>query len=137
MNKRFSLSARLARCFSQSALAGLFISGVAAYAQVATPTLAPRAVGAYPVTQGIAVSCATPEATLYYTTNGNDPAQTDRTIVSGQTVTVNRPMTLKAKAFHTTLGESAVVEGSYGIFGQVTGVAQHSLALTTDGTVWA
>ena len=140
MNKRFSLSARMARCFPQSALALsglLFLSGVAAYAQVATPTLAPRSVGAYPVTQGITVSCATPEATLYYTTNGNDPALTDRTIVSGQTVTVNRPMTLKAKAFHTTLGESAVVEGSYGIFGQVAGGAQHSLALTTDGTVWA
>ncbi len=138
MNNLSSLLPRRVRSHLQKAMVWMaLVFAGAAQAQVAAPSLTPQASSAYPVTQDISVSCATSGAVIHYTTNGNDPTATDKVVVSGQTVTVNRPMTLKAKAFHATLGQSAVTSSYYGVFGQVAAGSQHTLALTTDGTVWA
>ncbi|MGH9321358.1 MAG: chitobiase/beta-hexosaminidase C-terminal domain-containing protein, partial [Vicinamibacteria bacterium] len=50
-------------------------------------------------------------ATIYYTTNGSDPIQSDPVV--NQTVQIPQSLTLKAKAFDTLLAPSNVAEGVY------------------------
>ncbi|MGH9333095.1 MAG: chitobiase/beta-hexosaminidase C-terminal domain-containing protein, partial [Vicinamibacteria bacterium] len=56
----------------------------------------------------------TPGATIYYTTNGNTPTTSDTSIVSGASVAVTTPLTLKAKAFASGYAESHVSSEAYG-----------------------
>jgi alpha-tubulin suppressor-like RCC1 family protein len=62
----------------------------------------------YAANQSLTISETTPGATLYYTTNGVDPTQSDTTIASGGTVTLDHSMTVKARAWKTGMPASNV-----------------------------
>ncbi|MBF0498350.1 MAG: chitobiase/beta-hexosaminidase C-terminal domain-containing protein, partial [Deltaproteobacteria bacterium] len=66
---------------------------------MATPTF-------YLTDQGITISCATPGATICYTTDGSDPTQNSTLYVAAIPVP-SKPMTIKAKAFNANWAESA------------------------------
>lgn len=85
---------------------------------VPTCTFTPDA-GTYGTTQSVIVSNSLAGATIYYTTNGVDPTASDTTIASGSTVTVDRTVRLKAKAFKTDWNPSAVKNSLYTITGTV------------------
>jgi alpha-tubulin suppressor-like RCC1 family protein len=112
-----------------------FITTVSAQ-QVATPTLAPNG-GSFPIEQSVTVSCATSGATINYTTNGATPTSSDRTVASGGTVLVDRPLTLKANAYKSGLTPSGTATANFTISGKLAGGATHSLALKSEGPVWA
>ena len=100
-------------------------------AEVATPVFAPPGEVSYTATS-ISISCSTPGATIHYTTNGVDPAESDALIQSGSAVYVGRNLVLKARAWKD--GESsAVASQSYSITGQVSAGDYHVLALKSDG----
>ena len=91
---------------------------------VATPTFSPDG-GTYTSPQTVTVSCTTPGATIHYTTNGNDPTESDPTVASGSTVAVNTSLTLKAKAFLSGWNPSTVKSAIYVVPGlPVTPVGQ-------------
>lgn len=65
--------------------------------QVATPTFSPAA-GTYSAAQSVTISCSTSGATIYYTTDGNDPTTSSSSISNGGTVNITESCTLKAMA---------------------------------------
>ena len=65
------------------------------------------AAGRYTTARTVTISCPTADATIHYTTNGNEPTTSDASIASGGTLNVDRAMIVKAKAFHATLPASA------------------------------
>lgn len=95
---------------------GLTPSGVtsAAYTLMPqTPTFNPDGcthVGALTVN----VACSTPLAFITYTTNGNDPTQSDPVVTGGQ-VTVDHSLTLKSAAFKTGWSSSNIKSAAYAI----------------------
>jgi hypothetical protein len=82
--------------------------------QVATPTFTPAG-GAYNTDVFVNILCATPDAAIYYTLNGNEPTETDILfenpieMPSGTTV-------LKAKAYKTGLEPSEVTTATYFLY---------------------
>ena len=107
----------------------------AVFAQVATPTLIPNG-GWYPTEQAVTVNCATPGATINYTTNGVTPGPSDRVVASGGTVLVDRPLTLEANAWKTGMASSGTAIANFTISGKLAAGASHSVALKSEGTVW-
>jgi RHS repeat-associated protein len=93
-----------------------FIAGVAPISTptVATPVFSPAG-GSYNNPTNVTVTCATPGAAIYYTTNGNTPNTGDNYIFSGGTVYVSGVTTLKTKAFASGYLDSAVATATYTI----------------------
>ena len=81
-------------------------------APVATPEIT-LAGGTYSSAQTTTITCETAGATIYYTTNGDNPT-TSSTVYSGA-ISINESMTIKAIAAKTGLANSAVAEASYTI----------------------
>jgi alpha-tubulin suppressor-like RCC1 family protein len=116
---------------------------VAAYtiapAAVAAPRFTPSS-GPFPTARLVTVTCATTGALIHYTMNGADPTMSDPTIVSGQTINVDRSMTLKAAAWLDATA-SAVRVGNYHVTGAIAAGGSvsdgFSLALRTNGHVSA
>jgi hypothetical protein len=79
---------------------------------VSTPTFSPAA-GTYTSAQSVTISDATPDATMYYTTNGTTPT-TSSTAYTGP-ITVSSTETLKAIAVATGDDSSAVASAAYNI----------------------
>jgi hypothetical protein len=80
--------------------------------QAATPVFDPPAgEAANPVS--VEVTCATPNAAIRYTTTGDDPTFGDAAVVSGSSVSVPVPGTLKAKAWALGYLSSDVAEAAY------------------------
>ena len=102
--------------------------------KVADPMLSPVS-GKWYTQRNVQVTTATPGATLYYTTDGTEPT-TSSAPVSGGQVLVDRPTSLKVKAFKTGAASSSTIRGSYLVTGQLAGADSHSTALKADGTVW-
>jgi C1A family cysteine protease len=92
---------------------------------VAAPAFTPAG-GTYNTTQNVTITCATQGATIYYTTNGNDPTVTD-SVVNGPVV-VSQSLTLKAKAFQTGVTPSPVQAANYIIAPSPTSITVSSLA---------
>ncbi|MEN6307312.1 MAG: chitobiase/beta-hexosaminidase C-terminal domain-containing protein [Anaerohalosphaeraceae bacterium] len=63
--------------------------------------------------QFVMVSCATPEAEIHYTTNGLDPTESDSVIRSGDTIFIDRSVTLKAAAWRMGIDPSPVASAVY------------------------
>ena len=61
----------------------------------------------------IELEAPTPGATIYYTTDGDDPTTMDDSIVSGGFGLGHGPLTLKAKAFATGYAESHLASETY------------------------
>jgi hypothetical protein len=83
---------------------------------IETPASMPTfsvAPGTYTGTQTVTLSDATPNATIYYTTNGN-PATTSSTIYTGQ-ITVSQTETINAIAIATNYLSSADASAAYTI----------------------
>jgi lysophospholipase L1-like esterase len=77
---------------------------------VATPTFSPPS-GTYPTAQKITISCSTYGATIYYTTNGMDPKETNTTYSSP--IFISHTTTLKARAYKSGMIPSGVAGGKY------------------------
>jgi hypothetical protein len=81
-------------------------------AAVATPTFSPAA-GTYTEAQTVTISCATEEATIYYTTDGSTP--TNESTEYTAAISVDENMTIKAIAVKAGMANSAVASASYTI----------------------
>ncbi len=81
---------------------------------VADPVFSPAA-GTYTTPQTVALSCSTTGAAIHYTTNGNDPVDTDPTYESP--ISLDETTTFKAKAWKTGMAASGVVTATYTING--------------------
>jgi len=79
---------------------------------VAMPTFSPDG-AIFDSAQNVTVSCATPGATIHYTTNGIDPTESDPVVASGSTVLVDHRLTLKARAWKAGLDPSSVKSALY------------------------
>jgi hypothetical protein len=79
---------------------------------VADPNFAPGG-GTYNTEQNVIITCTTSGATIHYTTTGVDPTESDPVVASGSSVTVDRTMTLKAKAWKGNMTPSGVKSAAY------------------------
>ena len=77
---------------------------------VATPTFNPVA-GTYTQAQNVSISCATEGATIYYTTNGDNP--TTNSAVYTEAISVSSNLTIKAMATAEGYDNSAVATAEY------------------------
>ena len=80
---------------------------------VATPTFSPVE-GTYTSAQNVEINCATSGATIYYTTNGNDP--TTNSSVYSSAIPVSTTTTIKALAVMEGMNNSAIASATYTIF---------------------
>jgi alpha-tubulin suppressor-like RCC1 family protein len=80
--------------------------------KVTTPTLSPVG-GSYASAQTVTVRTETAGAVIHYSTNGNEPAESDPVVASGGTVLVDRTMTLKAKAWKAGMPASNIASELY------------------------
>jgi alpha-tubulin suppressor-like RCC1 family protein len=101
----------------------------------ATPTLLPAG-GRFTVRQTISVQ-APAGATVRYTVDGRDPADSDPLVGPERTIVVDRSLVLKVRAWASGLEPSAVRSGFFVVTGQVAAGYVHTIALTADGTVWS
>lgn len=79
---------------------------------VATPTYNPPP-GTYTTAQDVTISCSTSGATIHYTTNGQDPTESDPSYSSP--IHIASTTTLKARAYKSGLDPSSVATGMYTI----------------------
>ena len=80
---------------------------------VATPVFDPDGGAQAGSSVLVAVSCATAEATIRYTTDGDDPTEADAEVISGGAVSVPVPGTLKARAWKGGMTPSGVRSADY------------------------
>ena len=79
---------------------------------VATPTFSPAA-GSFDSPQNVTISCATENATIYYTTDGTMPTTSSTTYSSA--IAVSSTTTIKAIAVKEGMSNSAVATATYTI----------------------
>ena len=98
------------------ALGNIAIAAYVAPPAVEAPTFSPAG-GAYTGTQSVTITCATGGATIYYTTNGDDP--TDASNPYTAAISVEETMTIKAIAY---VGEehSEIASATYTITAPLT-----------------
>ncbi|HTQ30493.1 MAG TPA: chitobiase/beta-hexosaminidase C-terminal domain-containing protein [Opitutaceae bacterium] len=111
---------RLAVTGKNSASSGYFLSAdkfvftpVQTQSQVAAPVFSPAG-GTYSMAQNVAITSATPGASIRYTTDGSAPSETNGTVYSGP-VNVSASETLQAIAYESGLTDSTVTSASYTI----------------------
>lgn len=91
-----------------------FVSTTNPPPKVATPVFTPSsASGNASVT--VTVTCDTPGAVIYYTTDGDTPTTSDTYIASGGTLTISCATLLKARAFRSNFLDSDVATGIYNV----------------------
>ncbi|MDY0343476.1 MAG: chitobiase/beta-hexosaminidase C-terminal domain-containing protein [Lentimicrobium sp.] len=101
---------------------------------VATPLFTPAG-GNYYSTQSVSISTSTPDATIYYTTDGSDPDNTSTEYTIPISVSTNQ--TLKARAYASGYDPSAIGSASYTfpVVNDVANIAALRAGLT-DGTTY-
>ena len=67
----------------------------------------------YDTPQNVTVSSSLSGVTIHYTTNGQDPTESDPTVTSGGTVLVDANLILKVRAWKTGWSPSVIVGGAY------------------------
>jgi hypothetical protein len=92
----------------------MFVMPIAAFAQsrVATPTFSISG-GEHAAPISVVVEVSPPDAVIRLTRNGHNPTESDPIIVSGSPLTIDAPVTLKARAWKTGLRPSAVRSAAY------------------------
>ena len=80
--------------------------------QVATPTFSPSP-GTFDTGQQIEISCGTPGAEIYYTTDGDDP--TESSTPYDQSIIIDETTTLKVRAYKSGWSPSEMALGTYTI----------------------
>lgn len=104
-------------------------------ARAGTPAIAPAG-GQYTTQQTVTVTGPV-GSTLRYTLTGADPTTADATIISGSTLTLDRAVTLKVRAWASGLEPSVVRQAAFLITGDIDAGWMHSVALTATGDVYA
>jgi predicted extracellular nuclease len=101
---------------------------------VAAPVFTPAG-GNYDATQSVTITCETADATIYYTTDGNDP--TDASTEYTAAFDISEATTVKAFATKAEMTDSPIVTAEY-TFNTVNEVATITdlRAGTADGTVY-
>jgi len=102
---------------------------------IATPAVVPGG-GWYAVAQTVTISGPS-GATLRYTTDGSDPTTASTSITSGNTLTIDKSQVVKVRAWASGFTESGVRRADFVITGAISAGTSHSLALASDGGVWA
>ena len=100
----------------------------------ATPTFNPAA-GTYTQAQTVTISCATEGATIYYTTDGNDP--TTSSSEYSTPLTISQTTTVKAIAVKDGFDDSSIASATYTIAQSVSGYTidfEQPASLYTDWT---
>jgi alpha-tubulin suppressor-like RCC1 family protein len=114
----------------------LFAVGFVSAQTVGTPEFAPDAAdGKTPFS--VTITCATPAATIRYTTNGADPDVNSVPVPFDGKVLIASNLTLKARGFHAGMTGSAVKTATYRVTGAITGGGFHVLALLPDGALFS
>jgi uncharacterized repeat protein (TIGR01451 family) len=85
------------------------VTGVLVAAQ---PYLYPGTYSGYAPIE-VRITCDTAGAVIHYTLNGQDPTESDSTIISGHSLSIMQNLTLKARAFMPGWVPSAVSSASY------------------------
>ena len=86
---------------------------------IANPVFTPGA-GTYTSPVDVYISVNPPDATIYYTTNGTEPSQSNgSTYVTGNPVLVAADVLLRAKAFKSGWNPSGITDAQYYITGTV------------------
>lgn len=88
------------------------VSGGSTVETVATPTFSPEE-GTYTEAQNVEINCTTDGATIYYTTDGNDP--TTSSSVYSSAIPVSSTTTIKAIAVKDGMNNSQVASATYTI----------------------
>ena len=91
-----------------------FISTTNPPPKVATPVFSPASASGNASVQ-VTVTCDTPGAVIYYTTNSATPTASDNYIANGAKLLISCMTTAKARAFRTDFVDSDVVTGIYNV----------------------
>jgi hypothetical protein len=86
---------------------------------VATPTVSPDSSVVVGASINVVVSCETAGATLRFTTDGSNPTGASPTVISGDTLTISNPSTLKVQASKSGLLASDIKVAQYVLEGVV------------------
>jgi hypothetical protein len=78
--------------------------------QVARPVFTP-APGTYSSSQSVEITSSTPDVSIYYTTNGDDPTESSLLYVNA--ININETTTLKARAYKNGWKPSDIATGNY------------------------
>ena len=103
--------------------------------QTALPAISPGG-GRFATKQTITIT-GPAGATLRYTTTGVDPTDTDTVVPVSGDLTAGHSQIIKVRAWLTGSDPSAVRRADFVITGAIASGRQHSLALASDGQVWA
>lgn len=89
----------------------VYYSEQRAVTKVDTPIATPSA-GTVTSGTDVVLTCATPGATIYYTTNGDEPS-TESTAYTGSAIAISTTTTIKAIAVKSSLANSDVLTATY------------------------
>jgi alpha-tubulin suppressor-like RCC1 family protein len=122
-------------------LAVFLVASPAEAQQVATPTVSLPG-GTYGLERTIIVNCSTPGATIHYTTAATSaelliPTESDPIIASGASMLIDRSLAVGFTAFKAGLTPSEFAGFEYRITGKVAAGGNHTVALRSNGEVWA
>jgi alpha-tubulin suppressor-like RCC1 family protein len=80
--------------------------------KVGTPVFSVAA-GTYSTEKTVVITCATPDAIIHYTLNGETPTESDPVIASGASLVIDETRTLKARAWKTGMAVSTEASATY------------------------
>lgn len=132
---RYAIVAKGANDYTLRVPVVTFYEGVTGGAPVAVSPTFDLPAGTYYSTQNVTLSSATEGATIYYTTDGSDPDNTDTQYSTP--VEVSTTTTIKAIAYKTDMDPSSIASATY-TFPTINSVSNVAAlrAGTTDGTVY-
>ena len=102
---------------------------------VSTPTFNPESGTTFTESQNVTLNCATEDATIYYTINGDDPT-TSSTPYDAAGINITETTTIKAIAVKSGLDNSGIAEATYTKVKPTPTITfeQESYNLNVDGT---